>query len=400
MSESANNNAPSSTAGIGSEPPSLSDRVRSLRLPDRPAGQTRAVALVPWVLCALLAVGAGYLGFSRPNDADYQKFLELKKSNPDDLEALVNQAKDPEKKPRPAGAQAKGAFALESKGYIIPISLIQVSPKVGGMVEKLYIKEGDRVEKGKVLAELEEIDYKADYDRALATLDELWKYRDQEIEQCKADWEDCKAQRDQLFVDFNRSLVLKNSNALPVKDYEQAESAFKSMDFRTKRLKLAYDLLIKGQRDERIAAAKADLKKAKWRWENTKVIAPIDGIILTKKAEEGNQINPAAFSNGLSASLCEMADLTKMEVDLAVAERDISKVFDEQECAVRAEAFPDRTYVGWVSRRMPTGDRSKGAVPVRVQIKIAREEEGEYLRPEMGAVVTFLNNKIDPNKKK
>ena len=80
-------------------------------------------------------------------------------------------------------------------------------------------------------------------------------------------------------------------------------------------------------------------------------------------------VNPSAFSNGLSASLCEMADLTKMEVDLAIAERDISKVFDDQECIVRAEAFPERTYIGWVTRRMPTADRSKGAVPVRVQIK-------------------------------
>ena len=86
-------------------------------------------------------------------------------------------------------------------------------------------------------------------------------------------------------------------------------------------------------------------------------------------------------------------------VTLAIAERDIGKVFDEQECVVRAEAFPERTYPGWVTRRMPTGDRSKGAVPVRVQIKIPRAEEGQYLRPEMGAVVTFFSKKMDPEKK-
>jgi multidrug resistance efflux pump len=179
------------------------------------------------------------------------------------------------------------------------------------------------------------------------------------------------------------------------------------MDYRTQRLQLAYDMMIKGPRDEKIAATKADweqaeadLRKAKWRLDNTEIRAPIKGIILSKKAEENNMVNPSAFSNGLSASLCEMADLTRMEVDLAIAERDISKVFDGQECIVRAEAFPERTYVGWVSRRMPTADRSKGAVPVRVQIKIPREEEGQYLRPEMGAVVTFFNKKIDPEKKK
>ena len=101
-------------------------------------------------------------------------------------------------------------------------------------------------------------------------------------------------------------------------------------------------------------------------------------------------VNPAAFSNGLSASLCDMADLSDMEVDLAIAERDISKVFKGQKCRVKAEAFPDRVYSGFVSRLMPTADRAKGAVPVRVKIDIPREEEGRYLRPEMGAVVTFL----------
>ena len=193
MNESATNNVPSGTAG---RPSSLSDRVQSLRLPDRPAGQTRAVALVPWVLCALLAVGAGYLGFSRPNDPDYEKFLELKKSNPDDVEAFLGQAKDPDKKPRLPGAQAKGAFALESKGYIIPISLIQVSPKVGGMVIKLNIQEGTRVDKGFVLAELEKVDYQAEYDHAVATaaaakqryLELKNGFRKEEIEQAKQDW--------------------------------------------------------------------------------------------------------------------------------------------------------------------------------------------------------------------
>ena len=385
--------------GNGATPASFSDRVRSLRLPERSAGHAGLGAWLPWCLCVLLAMVSGYGLFIKSNgDKDYEEYLDLKKTYGNPAEAFSSQNKTSDNKTK-YNDPAPGAIVLESKGYIIPISLIQVSPKVGGMVTKLNITEGMRVKKDCLLAELEDIDYKADRDRAVATLDELCKYREQEEDQAKADWEDCKAQREQLYLDFNRSLVLKNSNALSVRDYEQAESAYKSMDYRTRRMKLAYDLLKKGQRDERIAAAKADLDKAQWRLDNTKVKAPIDGIILSKKAEEGNMVNPSAFSNGLSASLCEMADLTRMEVDLAIAERDISKVFDEQECSVRAEAFPERLYTGWVPRRMPTADRSKGAVPVRVQIKIPRDEEGQYLRPEMGAVVTFFNKKIDSDKK-
>ncbi len=61
-----------------------------------------------------------------------------------------------------------------------------------------------------------------------------------------------------------------------------------------------------------------------------------------------------------------------------------------QKCKIRAEAFPDRVYDGVVARLMPIADRAKGAIPVRVKIDIPREEEGVYLKPEMGAVVAFL----------
>ena len=86
-----------------------------------------------------------------------------------------------------------------------------------------------------------------------------------------------------------------------------------------------------------------------------------------------------------------MADLSDMEVDLAIAERDIGRAFKGQRCKVVAEAFPDRSYDGEVSRIMPQADRAKGAVPVRVKIAIPRDEEGKYLRPDMGAIVTFYN---------
>src|SRR5258708_33871326 len=74
---------------------------------------------------------------------------------------------------------------------------------------------------------------------------------------------------------------------------------------------------------------------------------------------------------------------------MSIEERDISRVFRGQHCTVRSEAYPERPYHGYVSRLMPIADRAKGAVSVRVKIRIPAEEEGVYLKPEMGAVVTF-----------
>jgi multidrug resistance efflux pump len=86
-----------------------------------------------------------------------------------------------------------------------------------------------------------------------------------------------------------------------------------------------------------------------------------------------------------------MADLSDLEVDLNIQERDIARVRVGQKCRVRAEAFPERVYEGYVDRLMPIADRAKGALPVRVKIQVPPEEEGVYLRPEMGAIVTFLS---------
>jgi hypothetical protein len=99
-------------------------------------------------------------------------------------------------------------------------------------------------------------------------------------------------------------------------------------------------------------------------------------------------------------SLCEMADLSDLEVDLTIQERDISRIYKGQQCKIRAEAYPDRVYDGFVSRLMPTADRAKGAIPVRVKVNVPTEEEGVYLKPEMGALVSFLKNADAESEKK
>jgi multidrug resistance efflux pump len=138
----------------------------------------------------------------------------------------------------------------------------------------------------------------------------------------------------------------------------------------------------------------AEREKAKWRFDNCTIYAPISGTILKKNAEEGNIVNPIAF-NG-SFSICEMADLKKLEVDLAIQERDIEKIWEKQPCEVRTEAYPSRVYQGKVSRKMPIADRAKGTISVRVEVTVPPEEEGVYLKPEMGALVTFFDRGKPP----
>jgi multidrug efflux pump subunit AcrA (membrane-fusion protein) len=313
---------------------------------------------------------------------------------------------------------APGEVILELKGNIIPVHQTQVSPKVGGMITELCIKEGDKIQQGKPLAKLETTDYEAEWHQAVAQTkaarsrwEELTKYRDLEIEQAKAELDESATQRDQLYLDWKRSANLRGA-ALAAKDYEAAESAYRAMEARVKRLQLAFQMMKgPGRRDAQIDATKADWKqaqateaKAKWRLDNCTVTAPISGTILTKRAEIGSIVNPAALN--IAASLCDMANLAEMEVDIAVPERDLPRVLPaerdtsralwlRQRCVIKPEAFPKRLYQGYVSRVMPTADRGKAAVPVRVFILIPAEEEGVYLRPDMSAVVTFYNSRVE-----
>lgn len=385
----------------------LSERVRSLRLPDK-ANDPRPFPIVPWSLCFVLAivcVGLGIAAF-RPRPQG--------EVAPAPATTAATGGEAPAAHAAAAPKVGPGGVILESKGYIVPVHQIQVSPKVGGMVMELFIEEGMQVKEGDVLARLETTEYQHDYDRlaaqaraAMHKQEELTKYRDVEIKQAKAELEDATALRDAAEKDYRRNADLIVTRAVSPRDLEQAESSYRSLEARVRRAQLTLDLWTLGPRDEKIASAKAEYEqivaerdKNKWRLDNTIVRAPVSGTILTKKAEKGNQINPSAFSNGLAASLCDMADLSDMEVDLAIAERDIAKVYKGQTCRVVAEAYPDRPYEGLVSRIMPQADRAKGAVPVRVKLMIPREEEGRYLRPDMGAIVTFYNKTGDAPAKK
>ena len=391
---------------------SLSERVQSLRLPDRASGSSRG-SWLPWLLSLFLLGTTIFFGIEALSPIDPDLLAKATDGQaPSAAKALAKVAKSGGKSTTIASdsaTEATNGIMLESKGYVVPSHLVQVSPKVGGMVVSLRIEENQWVDKDAILAEIENTEFLAEYNRVLsqyngadARWQELWVYRDDEIRQAKAELDDAIAQREQYFAEYKRSSALKGTQGVvSQKDWEQAEAAYRSQDFRVQRSQLTYELLKKGPRDKRIAAAKAEMEqfkaeltKAKWKLDSCQVRAPISGHIISKKAEMGNMVNPSAFSNGLSASLCEMANLAELEVDLSIAERDIRKVSVGQICKVRPEGFPDRIYDGKVDRIMPLADRAKSAVPVRVRIEIPRGEEGKYLRPDMGAVVTFYSAKV------
>ncbi|MCA9185683.1 MAG: efflux RND transporter periplasmic adaptor subunit [Planctomycetales bacterium] len=397
---------------------SLGDRVRSLRLPeDVKNGHRKKTAWLPWTLCVVLTLVTGWLLYDRmqgpprstassssPNLADDSRTSGIPPANTTDSAGSQRST--------PVGSGDASAkhlsdsdIALESKGYIIPRRKILVSPQVNGRLIQLNIEEGQRVSEGDVLAKVDPTEYastvaaaEASLARAEQELLELQRgSRPQEIKQAEAELREAEAQQPQLEAEYERIRQLSRQGASSKLEYDQAESAYRMSLRRIERLKFALDMIREGPRPERIKAAeaavdqaKAELARAQWQLDNCTIKAPISGTVLEKNAEEGNLVNPVAF-NG-SFSICQLADLSDLEVELNIQERDVAKVFVGQRCEVQSDAFPQRRYAGGVSRLMPIADRAKGAVPVRVKVTVPADEEGVYLKPEMSALVTFFGS--------
>jgi HlyD family secretion protein len=384
-------------------PGSLRDRVQSLRLSHQEPPRRSVFAVVPWILCLILAAATVALAMRQGAAvADADDIAKIgSESIRDDTGGTGGQP---------------GDTMLESKGYIVPITTIQVSPKVGGMVLWLHprFREGELFQKGEKLAELEKVEYKSERDRCKGLVDasgQRWKELDLslyfQVRQAEADLADASSQFDQEQIQFQSDLRSREATAKV--DVMKRKASVEGKQARVNWYQNQVDMIRKGSLACKVAAAKAeleqneaDLVKAQWRLDNCVIVAPLTGTVLVKRTEEGNLVNPSAYSNGLSASLCDMADLSMLEVDLSVPERDVARLVafrlqhkNPQKCQVRADAFPNRPFEGFVSRIMPQADRGKAAVPVRVQIVIPRSEAGVYLRPEMNAAVTFLNAESD-----
>ncbi len=400
MSDLSPNGGPSRT---------LADRVRALQLNDVSAQRTNT-AWLAWLLCLVLLGLSAFLAyeayFAREPEPPAAPTQQLKTYTPGGTATQV---------------ASSGEVVHESRGHIVPAHKIQVSPKVAGMVTKLNFDVGMAVEKGTVLAELEKVDYLADVNRAAAAAaaakaryEELARgMRPEEKKRATAALEEARAVKREVEDQLKR--LRAAGRAATEEDLVRAELKLAQAVQRVIQLEQEERMMQEGARIERIEAARAEwqaaeaeLAKAQWRLDNCTIYAPVTGIILSKKAEEGDIVNPMAFN--VSASLCEMADLSDLEVELKIQERDIAKIFLGQRCRIRPEAYPDRLYEGYVNKIIPAADRGIGAVPVRVKVErlIApkaeasedlRAEQGKYLLPDMAAITAFLRRQPPEEKK-
>lgn len=379
----------------------LVNRVQQLRLGDQLGTAKRSGgSWLPWVLCGLLAVTWAGVGVRSYRSGGSEKAGEG--ANP------AGPSNGTGGGPRSQAApSAPGEIMFTLKGNLIPSLQISVSPvDVAGEVTEIHYKEGDRVKQGQILARLKDSKYRNEFTTAEATyaaamqrkLDLLPDaVRPEEKAELKAHWTEAEANRVQAAQDLERVKIQRAAGSNSPQDVEKAVANLAMAEARVDRTDKTYKLLTAGARKEKVLAAEADVAAAKARMEEAKrlldncvIRAPITGTILTKKADVGSLVSPAAFN--VAFSLCEIADLSRLEAEVDVPERQITKVRERMDCQLTADANADRAYRGYVDRIMPIADDSKNVIKVRVRVVLPQgEAAGAFLKPKMSVTVTAYN---------
>lgn len=248
---------------------------------------------------------------------------------------------------------AQSNASLNGNGYIVAQRKAAVASKATGRLVFLGVVEGDKVYKDQVIARIEDSDIKAALEQAKANL----KFY-------QADLKDAERV-------LNRAKALVKSGSTTQVELEAAEAR--------------YDRNLAN-----IDIAKAQIAAAEVNLENTLIRAPFNGTVLTKNADVGEVVAPFAASASSRAAVVTIADMTSLQVEVDVSESNIQRITENQNCEIRLDAYPEISYDGFVAKIVPTADRSKATVMVKVGFK----KYDSKVLPEMSAKVLFLSAAI------
>jgi len=244
--------------------------------------------------------------------------------------------------------------SLNASGYVVAQRKAAIASKGTGRLIYLGVVEGDKVKKNQIIGKLENTD--------IMPL----------IEEAKANLELYNADLMNAESTFKREKELFNKGLSSQQVYDGAESN--------------YNRLLAS-----INVAKARIKQYEVALENTLIRAPFDGTVLTKDAEVGEIVAPFGGSTTSKTAVVTIADMKSLLVEADVSESNIEKILVDQDCEIILDAYPEKSYNGFVAKIVPTADRSKATVLVKVGFK----NYDSRVLPEMSAKVSFFTEPVD-----
>ncbi len=262
---------------------------------------------------------------------------------------------------------------LNATGRVSAQVRASVSSKATGRLEWLGVVEGQRVNVGEVIARLESRDVAAQRDQAAAQV----RAAQANLLQGEAELADAQA-------------ALNRARELAAKDFIAA-SAVDTAVARFNKARAAIETL-----RAQIGVAQANLRVTEVALEQTLIRAPFTGVVLTKSANVGDIVTPFSSAAGTTGAVVTMADMATLEVEADVSEIAIARIRPDQPAEIQLDAFTELRLLGGVSRVVPTVDRSKATLLVKVRF----DETDPRVLPEMSAKIAFLSRPLRADERK
>jgi RND family efflux transporter MFP subunit len=262
---------------------------------------------------------------------------------------------------------------LNATGYVVAQRKAAVASKATGRLEWLGVMEGSRVKKDEVIARLESRDVAASREQAAANV----KVAQANLEQAQAELREAERNLSRTRELAEKKYISESALDTAVARFDKARAGVRSGD-------------------AALGVARANLKAADVAFDQTLIRAPFDGVVLTKNANVGDNITPFSSAVDTKGAVVTMADMETLEVEADVAESSLGRIRVGQPCEIQLDAVPDTRFPGVVNRIVPTVDRAKATVLVKIRFV----ERDDRVLPDMSAKVAFLEREAAPADRK
>jgi RND family efflux transporter MFP subunit len=262
---------------------------------------------------------------------------------------------------------------LNASGYVVPQRKSSVAAKATGRLVALYVEEGNKIKKDQIIAQLENEDLAALRRQSLANLDVA-----------RAGYEQAKAELNDAKVSFERQQQLLLKELIAKSDYDTADARHKKA------------IAAVASADASMKASQAALNGVDVSLEYTRIRAPFDAVVLTKNADVGDIVTPLGAAANAKSAVVTIADMASLQVETDVSESNIEKLKPGQPCEIQLDAVPAARFPGTIYMIVPTADRSKATVMVKVRFNTIDSR----ILPEMSAKVAFLSREVKKEEEK
>lgn len=263
------------------------------------------------------------------------------------------------------GSASAPATVLNASGYVTARRQATVSSKVTGRVIEVLVEEGMPVREGQLLARLD-----------AATADSEVRLAAARVSASQRAMEETRVRIDEAQLDLQRASALADQQISSRSEADKAGAQLKALRAR-----------LEAQASE-LEVAQRQLELSRQNASETRIVAPFDGIVISKNAQAGEMISPMSSGGFTRTGICTIVDMNSLEIEVDVNEAYINRVTADQRVIATLDAYPDWQIPAHVIAVVPAADRQKATVRVRIGI----DEKDPRILPDMGAKVAFVDD--------